>query len=924
MSGIKISAASVATIEALRSRLTLTGLIAGSFTTVLPTVSIATDRMYAFAGAEGAVISTITWHNGDFALYNGTWTRIPYQSVLANQMIIVNASPFYLSGILPVNATSQTVTQAIKSLVLEGNWNKTKNYAITYISRNSATDKWRLIIKEVNTDGSFADTSAYDSLPYMLTEAGVGKTTKVVFPDNLTTMGIRRVIVDIDYNQLTTGVSNNIQSNAGMFIKPSNISFIDYLKDEYPAFINANFGFTNVANHFIVFNAIKNIQLIGDWNVSSRYIIRYISRNHLIDKWRIIIEEVNEVGVITVTSVYDSKITVTEQGVGKYTLTDWGLKGSKRVVAVIDWNLLVVGNGIPLQTTLPNYILKPSCISPDYPGQVKFGNEFTNVAGLDYLSENNTTSYNNVDPAKLPIAASIVNKKGFISFRTDDNHILEEVSSIFDKFGYRYTLAINLGILDYVGQESQFINLQGRGYELADHTPNHNTTYFDIPSKYLGIFTPFLGNGLLEIIDIGSSKHRCSLELNVLINYTDVKFGATNAFQTVSGTSNITGDFSTLRQITSFPTYMEYAYIETPNGTITAGWYLVSATTTGQITIAKANGQSIAFSSNNAISIYIVQSILLNGVAAVTLGDNATYCLLLASQLWAHYYGLNRFRTFIQPGGDHPWLNNASLERILDKLGMHWAETMNDIKNLTYNYQYTYTNQRTGTWWEGSPLHLDSANQSMLQHSKELISDYIATNQIRTLASHYRWSSFTGATDPDKKTAYINHIHNLIEWCFQQNIPLVTLENRKRILLDSEINANSNVMPELYFDRAGRNKPDGYILDVATGWQTNGGRAEDKGCCLRRTGNGGVFSIASLGGLEKGANEFSFWAKGVVGTAVAITLVTLQTVTLDSADWKKYSIKIDAIIMDNFYSVALDVSNNSGDFYISAMKLRGV
>jgi len=70
------------------------GLIAGLFTTVLPTASIATDKLYAYAGVDNTVIGGITWRNGDFAWYNGTiWTRIPFQA-LTNYLLKTEADIF--------------------------------------------------------------------------------------------------------------------------------------------------------------------------------------------------------------------------------------------------------------------------------------------------------------------------------------------------------------------------------------------------------------------------------------------------------------------------------------------------------------------------------------------------------------------------------------------------------------------------------------------------------------------------------------------------------------------------------------------------------------------------------------------------------------------------------------------------------------
>ena len=82
ITGKKPSQFSTATVEALRAKLALTGQVAGSFSTALPTGTIATDRIYLFTGTNAASIGGIIWYNGDSALYNGsTWTRIPFQAL---------------------------------------------------------------------------------------------------------------------------------------------------------------------------------------------------------------------------------------------------------------------------------------------------------------------------------------------------------------------------------------------------------------------------------------------------------------------------------------------------------------------------------------------------------------------------------------------------------------------------------------------------------------------------------------------------------------------------------------------------------------------------------------------------------------------------------------------------------------------------
>src|ERR1051326_5151045 len=74
------------------------------------------------------------------------------------------------------------------------------------------------------------------------------------------------------------------------------------------------------------------------------------------------------------------------------------------------------------------------------------------------------------------------NKAGGVCFRYDDNLPLKNLvplTKIFDKFNYKYCLALNLEALPDTSPYLPFVqNLDRNGFELMDHCPNHCTNVF--------------------------------------------------------------------------------------------------------------------------------------------------------------------------------------------------------------------------------------------------------------------------------------------------------------------------------------------------------------------------------------------------------------------------------------------------------------
>ena len=494
---------------------------------------------------------------------------------------------------------------------------------------------------------------------------------------------------------------------------------------------------------------------------------------------------------------------------------------------------------------------------------VEFERSITHNVGV--LDEN--LSYEN----------KVLSKNGFLCFRTDDNQIRESIVNVFEKYGFKYSMAINILKMSDEGSTSlsYLRELQDKGYQVCDHTPNHNTLYVDVLNSWLNEFDTYSNTGYYHALPLQDGERtRLYLTREYNVNPEDAIFGGTNSFTPVPGTSMISGDFSGARQIdiNTYPTFLSYCYIPQTNGTVTQGWYLVKSVTPSSLTLARLDvnrnttldQNTLQFSSSSPMTVYLIQE---QGYTAdkkikVTLTEDAQYVLMKAGQKWFEYYGLDKPKVWVQPGGDHPWGTNEYIETALTGLNMDWAETQDNVRNLTYNYENNYSSSmHTGTWWDDIPLHLDKINDfnssAYITLAKEKIADYYALNNIRTIGSHYRWNNECSYSNPDAERSLVQYVESLVKFFYDNNIPMVTFSERKRLLQDKSYDHTVNIIPPLNRDLCGRGKPDGYTL-------SNGSQliVENSGECIKSAGSGLFCEIFGLGALEKQSNNFKFRVKG--------------------------------------------------------------
>lgn len=861
----------------------------------------------------------------------------------ADLLTLQRSQVFYNAGFGYTDTTNVLlVNNAIKGIALFGDWNKSTRYAIRFISRNHSTSKYSIIICSVSNTG--VESVIYISGAIDVTE-NTGKQTIVSFP----MVSGRQVVAVIDYAVLTDATEYNLFGvSKNWMIRSENInpsSYNKYLLDINGVFYNAGFGHTDTDSQILILSAIKNIRLIGNWNTSKNYAIKDIYRDNSINKYAIIIAEISDTGNLVSfgsdgysSGVFDSGSS-NEAGAGKYTRVLFPTVNGKAVELVIDYNIFASS---AYNFTTYNYIIKPEKI--DYSEFIFDKSVRGEILDFDYIPYiTGGTSIKNVllQKIKPSTKCNITNKKGAIAIRIDDNQVDAVTAgspsvfdAIFDKFGYKVIYSVNCALPEI----ERFSDVQRRGHELCDHTPNHNCNYFTLPPNSIDLFTSLIGHGIKSI-----ANNKATLDILILDNAVDVsnpanvpvdlvnlKIGTNNAYSLVSGTARINGDFSAYLASPYF-----FVYIDNINGD-KIGWVPVkwNDVHSDYCLVKMPDESEIVFTADENITLYAQRT---GHPERITLSNDATYCLMLAGVEWFRYYGLETPFKWSQPGGTWPYLNPASATFALKKLGMEYASlstAMNDVARIiTYNHERTYPKINQFT----ADLDFGSSEYADLDVFKARIAEYIAKRCVVTMLSHHyiAKTSFGGSTAAEKLYNYQKFTHDLLEWCFEQNIPVISQAEIIELTNNSTTNRFENIMPDLYTDRAAQGKPDGYSLGDGVLWINNDGMHEDKIHALKLNGNGQIFTLSDLGGLEKGNNDFEIWIKGTAGAIVSVEFGALGAAIFmltTTGAWQKFRLSdssgitaLDIPYTTNFLTITATASNNSGTaISVSGMKLYGI
>jgi hypothetical protein len=473
------------------------------------------------------------------------------------------------------------------------------------------------------------------------------------------------------------------------------------------------------------------------------------------------------------------------------------------------------------------------------------------------------------------ISESQNTKRGGIYFRVDDDQSVQnwkEYAKVFDKYGYKFGFALNLGLLNDRTDYYQMIrDFQANGHEMQDHTPNHRTLFFTDPNA------------------IQYQNHPAIHHINgdtVCLRYSSID---TSAEYSGEGLANIKGCVVISKDKGAFKLFglqTIYSRIYFPTLNLLCGFSKVLATNSddADTLYIKSNWQEF-------ISLPEIQNVPFQIISSydIQIPDDGVELLGKRTLDLCQKNNIQRPYTWIQPGGLFTQLPRDQIKRVFgDKLNYTaGANTKNPVAK-TYNLYDPQNDSRFG--WDWADFNEDLWSLSKV---KNIIADKIAKHYV--LSGHSHFLNLLGGWG-----GYLDRMDSLLGWCLKNNIPIKTQNDWTHLLYDLPTNPYENIMPPLNVDLDDNGVPDGFYYQTGYTYgmlDSTDGVDIDGGYSLSMPRNGTICEISKLGGLEKGELEFSIWIKGSAGNAVQVKFTfpengvsTVFLFPVTGSEWKKYTL----------------------------------
>lgn len=503
------------------------------------------------------------------------------------------------------------------------------------------------------------------------------------------------------------------------------------------------------------------------------------------------------------------------------------------------------------------------------------------------------------------IKKTLSNKNGFVIIRVDDNHPSSEIlpmANLLEKYGFRLVNAFNPGAAtkDMV---SAVKVLYSHGHEIVDHTPQHTTSGVYMRTKaQVNRFIGMPGVEKIEGLMIYLDWIYPELEKCIVLN---------DSIETIAGSSYIKKNNSTL-------TTSDLIF------TSEFGWVLLKNINTNKATVIHPKShEELFFKKSAKEQLYKCDSY------STFITEDGLKSLMLASQLWFEDLGLNYYKYWCMCGGNWAIANSETIRNAGIQMGYLGGSTHSNDGNIPMTYNQSNTLSRWATQIQTISTEATPSNEL-----KRFIANEVAKHRGLVDLSHmgYKCPAITtlfSGTDEEKFVQYLKNLEDVLKFCYENEIPVLTYKEANEVLYDSVSNPNINVLPPLYVDLTSQGYPDGYTLNKKTVLVDSIGVSEDRFHSLEINGNGFVFKINNIGGFEKGENIFSFYSKA--STDVVLTLVInsakggkiLEKISIPvyaSGSFVKYSKVINIPNDFDLFNVEVSVSNNdNNDFCLSGM-----
>ncbi len=473
-------------------------------------------------------------------------------------------------------------------------------------------------------------------------------------------------------------------------------------------------------------------------------------------------------------------------------------------------------------------------------------------------------------------STNYVSKTGGITFRVDDNQIIDDYvffENIFIQHNRKFTFAVNFGLDEFTGQD--YINsirtLQSNGNELMDHTPEHRTNFFT---------TKFNAS---DYSNLSGVDHLIGDKVCLEYGPVDVSKAERN------GTVNINGNTIT----SSTPIFNNFnegtdIYLYFPS--ISKLVYIKNFINNKKVKVADVWEENINLGNHSNIQYYNLNSFNIHmTIDAIEVLGNESLKL-------ANLYGMTRPYTWIQPGGHHPQFHpNEVQEALGNRLGYKAAAVYPNDAQQVYNEYDPVDDRKYAMQWADF---VD--DERTAKENKTIIAQGIAKNSM--LIGHSHFVDAVGGFN-----AYATRVDSLLEWAVLHDIPVIKYTQMADSLYNYLPDPYENAFPLLNSDIDQNGIPDGYtniaypenlygtwVIDNST---PGAGKNYFKITTDEPWANK-ITHILGLGGLEKGENEFSIWTQGATGDSISVEFAEPWPSNVkyrfkfpaNTSQWQKYTI----------------------------------
>jgi len=499
-------------------------------------------------------------------------------------------------------------------------------------------------------------------------------------------------------------------------------------------------------------------------------------------------------------------------------------------------------------------------------------------------------------------------KQGGVCFRIDDNHEIAQYNSfdsLFSIYGYKFSAAVILEAAAFDPEYMAYLsNLFSQGHECMDHSPTHSTCRILLAD--IADTSYFHGDPWVDHIS----------ENLVCYQWESVD---TTHIQG-EGPVNVYGDLMISVLPGEFVDFYNPVYIPMLFFPQTGKVY----TWTDLQAVNPLDPDSLTLLSywNEPVSLGVQLGIPYHKLASfdVRVPDEVLVQLGEWDIALCQNWDIPRPVNWIQPYGNFPLLRKTQVARVYGgELGYTGGSTYSDESYKTYNeYNPNNDDQYGLMFWDFSTTQLTA------KENKELIANGIAKHLLLIDQNHFMptgvtWHGFLQRTD------------SLLSWLYANQIPVLTQRQWVPMLYDSLTDPGVNIFPLLQTDLNGNQIPDGYELVNGT-MIYNDGVPQSDNHSVQVTGAGTFFQIRGLGGLEKGTNNFSFYAKGDPGNEIWFRISYPEAgggdfypFILDQTGWARHTLAFTIPDTVSVANIEMECHNYAGgELRISGMELRGI